>query len=237
MAIKSLASSGPPEGESLTKNITEEFGVDVENILPDPSEEVILAESLQVEDEDLLNPSEEESPYVIEAEFPEDVETLVWAFLALNPNPTDDQVHALAHAVNMDKETLESVFYKLLGELTREEPLVEDEGEVLSLSEEDELDYLEESFADSVQDGEQDDFGEDLATPGEQSADTNSILEGEHAPELLSPDDLLLNDGDPTPGEDPIKDVMKDDGVDESTDSDGSHPSDLDEDGELQLSL
>lgn len=39
---------------------------------------------------------------------------LIKLFLELNPKPSDQQVHALALALGVDKEYLESVFYSML---------------------------------------------------------------------------------------------------------------------------
>lgn len=44
------------------------------------------------------------------------LQELIAAFLKVNPTPTDDQVHALAGAVNLDHETFESVMYEMLAE-------------------------------------------------------------------------------------------------------------------------
>lgn len=44
------------------------------------------------------------------------LEELISLFLKLNPSPSDQQFHALAEACGVDKETLESIAYKMLGE-------------------------------------------------------------------------------------------------------------------------
>jgi hypothetical protein len=44
------------------------------------------------------------------------LQELIAAFLKVNPTPTDDQVHALAGAVNLDHETFEAVMYEMLAE-------------------------------------------------------------------------------------------------------------------------
>ena len=52
-------------------------------------------------------------------------EKLIEAFLEVNPDPSDDQFHALAHAVGIDKEELEAVSYKMLGnELEDSKPVL-----------------------------------------------------------------------------------------------------------------
>lgn len=43
---------------------------------------------------------------------------LITLFLELNPEPADAQVHSLAAALGMDKESLEAVMYEMLGEVT-----------------------------------------------------------------------------------------------------------------------
>jgi hypothetical protein len=44
------------------------------------------------------------------------LEILIVNFFDLNPTPADAQIHALAGAIGVDKETLESVIYKMFGE-------------------------------------------------------------------------------------------------------------------------
>jgi len=41
---------------------------------------------------------------------------LIESFLEHNPEPSDDQVHAFAHSLGVDKEELEADIYKLLSE-------------------------------------------------------------------------------------------------------------------------
>lgn len=47
------------------------------------------------------------------------LEQFLVGFLRLNPNPTDAQFHALASAINVDKEELESISYAMLAEETQ----------------------------------------------------------------------------------------------------------------------
>lgn len=42
---------------------------------------------------------------------------LLVEFLALNPQPSDKQVHSLADAIGVDKETLETQIYAITAEL------------------------------------------------------------------------------------------------------------------------
>lgn len=44
------------------------------------------------------------------------LEQLIDCFFQINPHPADAQIHALAGAVGVDKETLEAVIYKMFGE-------------------------------------------------------------------------------------------------------------------------
>ena len=46
-------------------------------------------------------------------------------FLKLNPEPTDKQVHELADAVGVDKETLEALIYKMLGDAVDHQVIAE----------------------------------------------------------------------------------------------------------------
>lgn len=50
------------------------------------------------------------------------LEPLIQAFFGLNPHPADAQIHALAAAVGVDKETLEAVIYRMFGEQSQVAP-------------------------------------------------------------------------------------------------------------------
>ena len=41
---------------------------------------------------------------------------LIKCFLSINGSPSDQQIHQLADAVGMDKETLESAIYEMLSD-------------------------------------------------------------------------------------------------------------------------
>lgn len=41
---------------------------------------------------------------------------IIQSFFAMNPSPADAQIHALAGALGVDKETLEAVIYQLYGQ-------------------------------------------------------------------------------------------------------------------------
>ena len=45
-----------------------------------------------------------------------ELQQLIAAFLKVNPNPTDQQFHALAMAANIDHETLEAISYSMLAD-------------------------------------------------------------------------------------------------------------------------
>ncbi len=72
------------------------------------------------------------------------IRKLITLFLRLNPSPADAQVHALASALAMDKEELESIFYEMLGEA---DDVLVDASEVYADSQE----VLDDSSADPDQ--------------------------------------------------------------------------------------
>lgn len=49
-------------------------------------------------------------------------------FFRLNPKPTDAQFHALASAINIDKEELEALSYEMLAQETNSEPAMQQAG-------------------------------------------------------------------------------------------------------------
>lgn len=57
------------------------------------------------------------------------LQELIALFLKINPQPSDQQFHALAEACGVDKETLESISYSMLGEA---EDLLDDPAEFAS---------------------------------------------------------------------------------------------------------
>lgn len=46
---------------------------------------------------------------------PCDYQPIIECFLQINPDPSDEQVHAFASSLGVDKEELEAVFYEMLG--------------------------------------------------------------------------------------------------------------------------
>jgi len=111
---------------------------------------------------------------------------LIALFLKVNPDPSDDQFHALAGAIGIDHEALEAVSYKMLGEA--------EGGEV---------------YADAEVESEGSGVGE------EGTSDAQDVLDGEYDPNTTKTDDLMLNDGLPA-GEDStalLQDTALNDGV------------------------
>lgn len=131
------------------------------------------------------------------------LQELISLFLKINPEPSDQQFHALAEAVGIDKETLESVAYEMLGDA---EELLED-GEFASSTH-------------SENDSPVDRLGADIYADEELRASITGLNararlhasetagEGAGEPAILDdptidPDeqdlsDVALNDGDPT---------------------------------------
>jgi len=60
---------------------------------------------------------------------------MIELFLQVNPEPSDQQFHALAQALGVDKETLEAVAYEMLGDEIHHE---QEEGDDAQLNEHDE---------------------------------------------------------------------------------------------------
>jgi hypothetical protein len=114
------------------------------------------------------------------------LQELIALFLKVNPEPSDDQFHALACAVGIDKEELESISYSMLAE----------------------SEHGEEVFADAADEGG-DAVGE------EDLSDAQDVLDGDYDPNTTVTNDLMLNDGLPA-GEDStalLQDSTLNDGV------------------------
>ena len=92
---------------------------------------------------------------------------LITLFLQINPEPSDQQFHALAMACGVDHATLEAVSYAMLSEETQ--------GEVYASG---------------------DDEGDD-APGEEDLSDAQDVLDGDYDPNVTKTDDLMLNDGLP----------------------------------------
>jgi hypothetical protein len=94
-----------------------------------------------------------------------ELQQLIAAFLKVNPNPTDQQFHALAMAANIDHETLEAISYSMLAEDQGSEP----EQQQVSAG--------------------------NPAPSEDQLSEQQQVLDGDYDPNTTSPNDLLLNDG------------------------------------------
>lgn len=95
------------------------------------------------------------------------LQQLIAAFLKVNPNPTDQQFHALAMAANIDHETLEAISYSMLADDQGAEPEKQ-----------------------QVQGG-------NPAPSEDQLSQEQQVLDGDYDPNTTTPNDLLLNDGGP----------------------------------------
>jgi hypothetical protein len=106
-------------------------------------------------------------------------------FLRINPEPTDEQFHALAYAVNVDKEELESIAYAMLA----------DEVEPVHAK--------RKATAGNPAPSER------------RLSEQQKVLDGDYDPNITSPDNLLLNDGAPegTSNIQETQDALYDDGV------------------------
>lgn len=150
---------------------------------------------------------------------------LIELFLQMNPEPSDQQFHALAEAVGVDKETLESVAYEMLGDEIHHE---QEEGDDAQLNE------LVEGVSTHFPEGEEEeDFGvvnasmrlkatEEVTQEGggqgeEGLSEQQEVLQGEGDPATTNTDNLTLNDGAPegTTTDDEMQDSMLIDGVGE----------------------
>ena len=117
---------------------------------------------------------------------PETLKRLICMFLEINCEPSDDQFHALASAIGVDREYLESLVYEMLSDC-------DDSG-----GEEEEDQELEE--------------GDELLLADTKE---EQVLEDHYDPATTSADDIALNDGEPeSMDEDPgLQDVAADDGL------------------------
>jgi hypothetical protein len=140
---------------------------------------------------------------------------LIVLFLQVNPEPSDDQFHALAHALGVDKETLEACSYEMLGDEIQHE---EGEGDDAQLEE------LVEGVSTHFPEGDESGGGEygegypitkteafiinaayrlnvtaEVAEEyGEEGlSEQQEVLEGEGDPATTNTDDQVLNDGAP----------------------------------------
>jgi len=126
----------------------------------------------------------------------EALQELIALFLKINPQPSDQQFHALAEAVGVDKETLESLSYSMLADA---EDLLEEPTEASSPS-------TSLSYGDDGEEGGDTHIdNETVATihrinaSARLHADSQEVLDDPTLdPDDLSLTDVALNDGDPT---------------------------------------
>lgn len=132
------------------------------------------------------------------------IRELIAIFLQLNPDPADNQVHSLAAALAVDKESLESVFYEMLGRAIGGEEPVEAVAPILSFKIE-ASSRMKAGIAEVSEDGGQGD--------AELSLD-QKVREGDYNENEIPVDDLMINDG-PLAMEDAdtgFQEELKDDG-------------------------
>lgn len=170
----------------------------------------------------------------------EQLQELISLFLKINPEPSDQQFHALAEACGVDKETLESISYEMLGEA---EDMLEDPAEYATapstaVPNEDPLDVVEAtapstslSYGDDGEDGGATHTCDEPTIPVsaaarrlkvmaehgfEVDADSQTVLdETDVDPDDLSLSDVAMNDGDPTDDDLGLQDETLDDGFTE----------------------
>lgn len=115
------------------------------------------------------------------------MQELVTLFLKINPDPSDEQFHALACAVGVDHETLEACAYEMLGE----SDVVVDAQEIDAM----EIDAME-------------------IDASELLADSQDILEDDISPDVMPLNDVATNDGDNTLDDSGMQEESNDDGAD-----------------------
>jgi hypothetical protein len=103
------------------------------------------------------------------------LQELIGLFLKVNPQPSDQQFHAFAEAIGIDKETLESIAYAMLGEA---EDLLEDP--------------VSASLIHQVNANAR--LGAATVTADQEEVLDDPTID----PDDLSLSDVALNDGDPT---------------------------------------
>ncbi len=112
------------------------------------------------------------------------LQELITLFLKINPEPSDQQFHALAEAVGIDKEELESIAYSMLSEA---EDLLDDEDAPM--------------------------VAKVNAAARLHAADAQDVLDDPTVdPDDLPLTDVALNDGDPTDDDLGMQDETFDDG-------------------------
>ena len=129
------------------------------------------------------------------------IRELIAIYLQLNPEPADEQVHALAAALAVDKEALESVFYEMLGDAVEGE----DEPGFVSSFQIKASQRMQAGITEVSEDGGQGDVGPSL---------DQRVREGDYDENEVPVNDLMINDG-PLAMEDAdtgFQEELKDDG-------------------------
>lgn len=116
------------------------------------------------------------------------LQELITLFLKLNPQPSDQQFHALAEACGIDHETLESISYSMLSEAE---------------------DILEDPISASLVHR----INAHARVMAEEQSDDQMVLDDPLAdPDDMSLTDVALNDGDPTDDDLGSQEETEDDG-------------------------
>ena len=142
------------------------------------------------------------------------LQELIALFLKINPQPSDQQFHALAEAVGIDKEELESIAYSMLSEA---EDLLEDPMEASSTHQGNDspvsrrgATLFSNSPSTSLSYGDSEEGGDTIDNEtvamihrinasARLKADSQEVLDDPTVdPDDLSLTDVALNDGDPT---------------------------------------
>jgi hypothetical protein len=144
------------------------------------------------------------------------LQELISLFLKINPAPSDQQFHALAEAVGVDKETLESVAYEMLGDA---EDLLED-GEFASSTHSDNDSAIDRLGANIYADKElrASIFGINARarlTASEDAGEPAILDDPTIDPDEQDLSDVALNDGDPTGDDLGMQEETLDDGYTE----------------------
>lgn len=146
----------------------------------------------------------------------EALQELIALFLKINPQPSDQQFHALAEAVGVDKETLESLSYGMLADAEdlledpteassthggNDRPISRNGANVYSTSPSTSLSYGDdgEEGGDTHIDNETVAMIRRINASARLQADSQEVLDDPMVdPDDLSLTDVALNDGDPT---------------------------------------
>jgi hypothetical protein len=134
------------------------------------------------------------------------LQEMICLFLKINCTPSDEQFHALACALGVDHETLESISYAMLAESEEDE-----QHGLMAFGKWGQKNYkgdevtaykkAHEKFADSRAHRRLTAADEGDAVGEEDLSDAQEVLDGDYDPNTTQTNDLMLNDGLPA-GED-----------------------------------